>query len=332
MTSSPRPRILLITTKADIAADYVVLKLTAQTADFYRINTDEFPLAASSTVGMKRGNLLPTWSWSVGRGERICLDGVKSIWFRRHRLPVLPSEMDDAHIEYCLRESDWFFRGALYTRQAVWMSDPVKTRQAESKIHQLSTAQTIGFRIPKTIFTNDAELVRAFFDEHSGRIVAKPVRLGYFDYGDRQTSVFTSEVHRDDLQNDQSIQIAPVIYQELIPKVFDIRVTIVGDDIFVAAIDSQSIPSARIDWRRSETDDLGHSVHSLPPVVAQRCVALLHQLGLRFGALDLVLTPEGEYVFLEINPNGQWAWIEDRLGLPISSSIASWLLTKSCHA
>lgn len=118
---------------------------------------------------------------------------------------------------------------------------------------------------------------------------------------------------------------APVIYQPNVPKLFDVRVTIVGEEIFAAAIDSQVEPTARTDWRQT-AHDLKHERHSLPIEVERGCLRLMRELGLVFGALDFVLTPDGRYVFLEINPNGQWLWIEDKLGFPITRQVAAWLM------
>lgn len=328
MIDEIRPRILLVTTRADIASDYVVLKLSELGASFYRINTDQFPLSASSTVEIIRSTLSPRWLWQT-QEHLVSLDDLRCIWFRRHRLPVMPPEIEDAHAEYSLRESDWFLKGALYSRKVAWMSHPAKLQFAESKTYQLSVARSIGFRVPDTIITNNPEDVRSFFEAQNREVVAKPLRLGYFDYGETKTCVFTTKIERSDLERDDPIRIAPVIYQELIPKSFDIRVTVVGEEIFSAAIDSQSVPSARVDWRRTDTEKLRHMVHYLPQSVSGLCLKLLAKLDLHFGAIDLALTPEGEYFFLEINPNGQWVWIEDLLGLPISESIAGWLQAHS---
>ncbi len=209
------------------------------------------------------------------------------------------------------------------------MSHPLNIQQAESKVYQLSVAKALGLRIPNTIISNDAQEVRDFYKSTPQGIVAKPLRLGYFDYGDRQTSVYTNQVNWPDLADDISIKVAPVIYQELIQKQYDIRVTVVGDQVFAAAIDSQINPTAMIDWRKSDADNLPHHRHKLPPEIEQACINLLVKLGLQYGAIDFALTPDDEYVFLEINPNGQWAWIEDKLQLPISEAIATWLFSNA---
>ncbi len=328
MTTEESPPLLIFSSKVDIATDHVILKLEELGASFYRINSEDFPLGVRSTLNPSDDR--PQLSWLGTIDKYIDMSGVRSVWFRRHRLAPMPLEMDKAYQEYCLREADWFIKGVIYSldnnKPAVrWMNHPARAQFAESKINQLSKARTMGFQIPKTLVSNDPVAVRRFWQEREGRIIAKPVRMGYFDFGDRQTCVFTTPVAEEHLRDDEAIQLAPVIYQGLIPKSYDIRVTIVDKKVFSAAIDSQSVASAQTDWRQSETEDLPHSVHQLPTSVEAMCLAYMDELGLSFGALDLILTPKNEYVFLEINSAGQWVWIEDKLDLPISKAIAEWL-------
>ncbi|HEX8459360.1 MAG TPA: hypothetical protein VF656_18855 [Pyrinomonadaceae bacterium] len=332
MTTELSPEILIVSTKVDLATDHVVNKLRKLGVSLYRINTEDLPLLATSNVTL--GSSHPTsWSWATGY-KKVNLDTVRSIWFRRHRLPILPGEVATQDVEYSLREAEWFLKGALYSIGDLdypmkWMSHPAKIQMAESKIHQLSVAQSLGMAVPDTLISNDPQSVRGFFKQKGGEVVAKPLRLGYFDYGDRQTAVFTSRVAENDLSEDASIRIAPVIYQELIPKLFDIRVTVVGRQLFAAAIDSQSDPSAVLDWRRTDNEDLPHYAHDLPAQVHDACLNYMDALGLNFGALDFVLTPRNEYIFLEVNPNGQWVWIEEKLAFPIAEAIATWLIDRS---
>lgn len=334
MTTEESPPLLIFSSKVDIATDHVILKLEKRGANFFRINSEDFPLGVRSSLTVNPSTVSPDLSWVAGIDKYIDLGRVRAVWFRRHRLAPMPVEMDKAYQEYCLREVDWFIKGIIYSLDdngapVRWMNHPARAQFAESKIYQLSKARILGLTIPRTLVSNDATAVRRFWEEMEGRVVAKPLRLGYFDFGDRQTCVFTTPIGEAHLRDDEAIRLAPVIYQELIPKVYDIRVTIVGKKLFSAAIDSQSVPSAMIDWRRSETEDLPHSVHQLPPSVEAQCLAYMDELGLSFGALDLILTPKNEYIFLEINSSGQWVWIEDRLGLPISEAIAEWLWTSA---
>jgi glutathione synthase/RimK-type ligase-like ATP-grasp enzyme len=119
-----------------------------------------------------------------------------------------------------------------------------------------------------------------------------------------------------------AVRHAPVVVQEYVPKQVELRITVVGDRVFAAEIDSQASPMARHDWRAGDPRTMAHRRHPLPLKEAERCLRLTRALDLCFGAIDMVLTPGGEYVFLEINPNGQWGWIQDLTGMPIAEVLA----------
>jgi glutathione synthase/RimK-type ligase-like ATP-grasp enzyme len=196
---------------------------------------------------------------------------------------------------------------------------------AEYKPFQLSLARTSGLLIPETLITNDPDQIRQAFHKFGGRMIVKPVRTGFVDYGEEQHAVYTSRVLKQHLGDVESARICPSIYQPLLEKACDIRVTVVGDRLFVAEIDSQSDPDAAVDWRRTSNPDLPHRRGMLSASVAVGILRLTRLLGLTFAAIDLVRTPSGEYVFLEVNPNGQWLWLDDTLNLGITQAVADWL-------
>jgi glutathione synthase/RimK-type ligase-like ATP-grasp enzyme len=232
--------------------------------------------------------------------------------------------MESGVYEFCLQEHRAALLGQLLVTSARWMSDPTAIWKAEHKLLQLSLASQVGLSIPQTVITNDPAVVRTAFSNFRG-LVVKPVTTGHVAYQGQEFGIFTSQVLRDHLDQLESVKLSPAIYQQLIPKRFDIRATIVGERIISAAIDSQSDPRALIDWRRTSNPRLPHYPVSLPEPVTARLLKLMKLLNLNFGAVDLIQTPDDDYVFLEINPNGQWLWIDDRLQLGISEAIADWL-------
>jgi len=119
----------------------------------------------------------------------------------------------------------------------------------------------------------------------------------------------------------ESLSYAPVIFQRRIEKKIDLRVTVVGDQVFAVSIDSQALKETETDWRHSSVSSLDHEVFDLPKDLGESCKLMVKRLQLRYGAIDLVMDKSGKYWFLECNPNGQWAWIENRTGLPISAAI-----------
>lgn len=210
------------------------------------------------------------------------------------------------------------------SRAARWMSQPAAVWQAEYKPFQLSLATEVGFQIPRTIVTNDPSAIRAAFAEF-GSMIVKPTKSGYVIHKGQEFSIFTSRVLEEHLGELDDARLSPAIYQALIPKRFDVRVTIVGQRIFAAAIDSQSDPAASIDWRHGNNPRLPHHQITLPDDVNCKLLRMMESLRLTFGAIDMIETVAGEYVFLEVNPSGQWLWLDDMLGLGISDAIADWL-------
>ena len=318
--------VLLVTTRIDSASDAVTDVLERTGVKFYRLNTEDLPLDAKSSCEFHAGAHRLRWH---SKGRVTSLDRVKRVWYRRHRLPALAPDTIPAHAEYCLRESQWFLRGLLWNLAeqvpaANWMSLPADIQRAESKMLQLQVAAAVGLACPETLISNNPDEIREFFTRQGGKVVAKPLRLGYFDYGNVQTATYTTAVSTADLASDEALNVAPVIYQRHLEKLLDVRVTIVGDSVYAAEIHSQEADSARVDWRRADVE-LEHKVHALPVELAKACHRLMKALNLRFGAIDLVLTPNGQYYFLEINPNGQWLWLEDKLGFPITNTIVEWL-------
>ncbi len=159
-----------------------------------------------------------------------------------------------------------------------------------------------------------------------GKVVKSGFIIGESDY----TVIFTSVLDANDIQEIcDSRVVLPMIVQPRLSKEVDLRITIVGSDVFAVAIDSQEHTETRTDWRTWEMTsdvDLSHYVFDLPKTVETYCLELNGRLGLRFSCVDMVLTRDGEFIFLEINPNGQWAWIEQKLHIPVRDRIIDELI------
>lgn len=191
---------------------------------------------------------------------------------------------------------------------------------ANSKIHQLNIAHQIELEIPKTILINNPEEAKRFISTIHGPIVTKPLSRGYIDDNNQPGAIYTNLIETKHLERIQQIRYTPPLFQEYVPKDVELRITIVGKNVFTAEIHSQQKKETRHDWRH-DTLALEHREHPLPDDIKLKCIQLAKMFDLEFGAIDMILTPDGRYVFLEINPNGQWAWIEEMTGLPISEAM-----------
>ncbi|WP_199275550.1 hypothetical protein [Sinorhizobium americanum] len=200
-----------------------------------------------------------------------------------------------------------------------WLSHPRDILIAEDKPSQMYLAKMLGFNVPDTVITNDLDAARRLFAQ--GPIVGKPHRQALVEIEGVEHVMFTSRIETLAEEDRESLQCAPVIFQRLIPKQLDIRVTVVGDRVFPVAIHSQEYDESSLDWRRGTNPNIRHEVITLPVDIQSACIELVRQQKLRFGAIDLVLGEDGKFWFLECNPNGQWAWIENRTGLPVSAAI-----------
>ncbi|GAA2913314.1 hypothetical protein GCM10010517_79900 [Streptosporangium fragile] len=258
------------------------------------------------------------------------LDAVTALWWRRPMPPApYPELTDPAVAAYTAKECE-----SLVTD--LWENLPCRQlparesvfRRAGRKASQLALAAELGFSIPETAITTDPESFLDFRDRHDGRIVTKPLYIPWIDDvgGHLHVNRLCEPVSTRDVAYADGLRFCPVIVQERIPKRLELRVTIVGDRVFTAEIHSQTANRSSLDWRRYDTRVTPYRVHRLPDEIAERCLALTRRLGLAYGAIDLILTPDGRHVFLEINPNAQWLWIEDLTGLPISAAICDFLL------
>lgn len=309
---------MLTTASYDVAADYVQTALSKLGVSWFRLNTDHFPTRELVSFDPSAGVTFQHPNEILNGSD------VYSVWYRRLVKPELPDNLSPGIREFCERESRAFLTGVLASLPTNrWLSAPQAIALAEKKPYQLKLASELGFHVPDTRITNNGNVALELGERYE--LAAKAVSSGYFSTPEGFAAIFTNRLRREDMTDFESLSLAPVTFQEFVPKASDIRVTIVGNHLFAAEILSQSDESSAVDWRATDTPDLPHRQHELPFDVAEKCLLLLNRLGLAFGAIDLALTNDGDYVFFEINPNGEWVWIEEKLGFPISHCLAEWL-------
>ena len=212
--------------------------------------------------------------------------------------------------------------------------DPLDAvRRCDHKELQLRRAAAFGLRIPETLFSNDPNLVRAFVDDvraDDGVVVTKMQSSFAVHRSGLEHVVFTSVVDDDALADLEGLRYCPMQFQREVKKRLELRATVVGDDVFCAAVDSQKRPETALDWRKDGVGLLrSWERYALPREVEQALLRLVRSFGLGYAAADIVVTPDDELVFLEINAGGEWYWLDegafDRPGFPIADAIASWL-------
>ncbi|WP_158918710.1 MvdC/MvdD family ATP grasp protein [Caulobacter sp. S45] len=313
--------ILLVTNERDLTTDYLVRELDRRGEPFVRLNTERLP-QMTVRLGMEADS-----DWSLTRAdETIHGNEITAAYFRRPGGPELSNAISDpAERAYCAAEWAAILK-TLYGRIGhLWLNDPAAIALAEDKPRQLILARSLGFEVPETLVTNDPDELEAFIAGPTS--VGKPLRHALLE-GSSDAVIFTSRVDRAIARDAAAVAAAPFILQREIVKKVDVRVTVIGDRVFTTAIHSQDRTESEVDWRRGDGLELTHAPMDLPPSLAEQCCALVASLGLTFGAIDLVQALDGRFWFLEINPNGQWAWIENRTGQPITAALVDELLRK----
>jgi len=314
--------VLIISNTQDLTSDFVVRELKRRNLPFARLNTDEFPTKGYGLATFGHPEESQRVIHFVNRDVPLDFDHITAVLYRRPVTPIVDLKIKDVPTKrFCEDESYDFLRGLWYSLDCHWISDPLAIRKSEHKIYQLKVAQSLSFNIPKTVITNDPVQVENFFHACPNGIIIKPLYLGFINDPEKPQNIFTNLVTEEDLNDIDSVRIAPSIFQEKINKKFDIRVTIVGDRVFAAKIEVDELPPNIPDWRFAPIEKLRHSNYDLPLDVEKSCLDLIECLGLDFGAIDLALDHNGNHIFFEINPNGQWAWLETILQLPISKAI-----------
>lgn len=317
--------ILILTNKEDVTVDFVVKELQTRDAPYYRLNTEDIPENISV-------------NFDLGSNTFMLIDKVKetsinllefdSVYYRRPLLNNLEF-IEGAklkEINYLRSELASVLEGIYkILRNKYWVNDVYNIRQAENKIYQLQVAQEVGFKIPLSFISNQSEQVNKFMKLCDSNCIIKPIKSGNMKDSNQPMAIFTTKLNSKQFDSSERIESFPVFIQKNIEKKFDLRITVIGDEVFTAQIHSQSNEDSEVDWRRGQ-QILEHRNHELPEKIKTMCISITRKMNLNYSAIDMVLDKHGEYIFLEINPNGQWAWIEKRLGFPLSKKIVDLLI------
>jgi glutathione synthase/RimK-type ligase-like ATP-grasp enzyme len=305
--------ILVITNKRDVSADFVVREMQRRGMSYRRINTEDLATDACTCE-------LPPFLWEVGSQSkgRLRLADVKVVWYRRPGNPFEecpPASRPAAAVQRFVTEQWATWLEALeLSPDCRWVNPMESSARFENKIRQLRLAHGLGFAIPRTLVSNDPARIRAFVG--GGKAVAKALFAPLLEGELEDRFVFAETIGLGDLGTDDELQATPVIFQEAIVPKQDYRVTVVGDHIFAVRI---GLPAGALDWRVHQQDVTFTRV-DLPAEVEQRCFQFVRQAGLVFGAIDL-LERDGTWYFLEINPSGEWGWLQQPVGLPIAEAL-----------
>jgi len=299
-------KILIITQSQDYTVKYFSEKFKDQSI-IYRLDLDnlnEYDLKITN-----EDTLIENSKFSIKMSE------IDSIYYRKPRLPSL-EDYDSIYHNLMKKDIIAFITGIADSFQGKCLSKPSILKKAENKVYQLYMAKEIGLKVPNSLITNSSKGVQDFILKQNS--IIKPLSLGKFFEGDKVHIIHTNTV--DSSIKVDNLELSPSYFQEYIEKEYEIRLTVVNNHFFPVKI----ITKGKVDWRTDEAQGVEFENTTIPHDIEVKCLKLLKNLDLNFGAFDF-LVKDGEYIFLEVNPNGQWLWLEKELNLNIAQAIFDFL-------
>jgi putative peptide maturation system protein len=322
--------ILIVSRPDDDHVAVVESELRRRGASVTLLDLADLPVRAQLSVEYRQGEA-PRPILRIGDSD-LDLRKVTAVWSRHPQSPRPDVEIThEALRHYITQETADAWAGTSALLNCLWLPGPHWSEmRAGYKALQLQVAASLGFDIPPTLITNSTKDFLDFYRQHNGSVITKTVHNRLLPRNSTkgyEAFALTEVVANHDLVGVEAIHHCPVTVQPNVEKRVELRITVVGESVFAVEIDSQRTNHTRRDWRRSDPHHGRYAIHKLPSEVARRCVELAKRLGLCFGAVDMILTPEGRYVFLEINPNGEWLLMERTTEIPISAAICDLLMS-----
>ncbi len=304
---------LIVSSTIDYSTDLVCSEMEKRGLKYLRINRnlfDQYEVSYDLECEVMMVGIL-------GQQYAVRNDTLRGIYFRA---PVFYRYTKELSLDDQLRKGQWssFIRNLMVFDKAKWINHPTATYRTENKMLQLKVARSLDIQIPKTYIGNH---LPSRIDNQKTYIV-KALDTPVFYDGNQEMFTYSTVMTGAQLKESELKQ-APVIIQDcLYPKV-DYRVTIVGRRVFPAAIQFNG-EGINGDWRKQNKDGLTYTAGDLPPVLVQKLLKLMCNLGLSFGGVDLI-ERNGDYYFIEVNPTGEWGWLVRTAGFKIHEAIVDCL-------
>lgn len=306
--------------------DYYTIDLVQQHLEkmgvpSFRLNVDEFAIGYTINYTVQQYCL-------SGKGQSITDTQIDAVWYRKLWDLKTPENLDPAYRPVFTREyltfRDLFFNAL---QRVPWMN-PMQADHAvcHDKLQQLRVAYAVGLTIPASVFTNDPAVIRDFFKRCDNQVVMKLHNALSKSMKGDGAFFPTTRLQEADLEQLHLLAYCPMIFQEYIPKAYELRIAYVDGECFAGQI-VHAQEAAPTDWRTLTSNAGQWQPYVLPVPVQQKISMLMKNLGLVFGAIDMIRHTNGEYVFLEVNPQGEWGMLQKYLNYPIGETIAEKLIT-----
>jgi glutathione synthase/RimK-type ligase-like ATP-grasp enzyme len=324
--------VLILTHDYDPEVTLVTIKLQSRGIQCVRLNTNDIShkklrVRYSITPKSSKANI----EFSVGEHE-LDPSTVSAVLLRQFDLKEVNFCGNEVIRAFLFQQWAHAFRTLKSNLACEWISNPDATIKSSDRIRQLLAAQTIGFDVPPTVITNDPTAAKDFYCLHDGNVVLKALHHHSVLVGTTMYSSYARRINNDSelLMLDEDLVGAPCILQKRLVKKSELRVTVIGEKVFAAELGSNFLGGEEQDH---DNIDIHHylcasnfpikKIESLPDRILNGCISLVKSLGLKYGAVDFAIEKDSNRpIFLEINPTGEWYWIESKTGLKMTDAVA----------
>lgn len=305
-TVSEKSKVLVITSTIDKTIDYIEEKYR-DIINICRLNVDEF-YKYDIKIGLSEYWVIEHEKWKLSKCD------TKSIYYRKPMLPKL-DEFEPCYRNMICRDIIAVINGIVDDFDGKVLTKPYILRKTENKIYQLLYANKHNLLMPESFIGNSIEGANELLEYRS---IIKPITTGKILDGQ------IKELYNTNYCNEivEDISLMPIYLQRYIDKKYEVRVTFIDDNFFAVKI----LTEEKLDWRK-DYGKISYSVIECPKDIVDKCKKILEDFELKFGAFDFIVNHNDEWVFLEVNPNGQWQWLEVATGIPISKYIIDYLKT-----
>ncbi len=297
----------------------MVPALESRGVDVHRLSTEWFPTELSLSARLCGGR----WTGHLRTEHRTFdLEEIQSVWYRSPKAYRFPDGLNTVEREHAKVEAKYGLGGVLMSLPVLWVNHPARLADSAYKPAQLVAAARCGLNVPATLITNDPWAMRDFASE--GRSVTKMLGAVSIVEGGVRKFAYTHLLDDADLADLRGIEHTAHQFQRWAPKKHEARMIVIGGDVTTAAIHAGS-SAAYIDWR-TDYDRLTYELVEPPAEVLEGVRRLMAEMSLVYGALDFVIGPDDSWTFLEVNAGGQYGWIEDATGAPLTDQLADLLM------
>jgi glutathione synthase/RimK-type ligase-like ATP-grasp enzyme len=325
-------QVLILTRRFDPEAARVSIKLLAKGIDSVRVNVED--IADDMKVRYKINDISgPKCEFTVGN-RSINTSNFPVIWLRDFDSTIINFNIGENYDKFtqrfCFEQWNDSLQILKDSLKSEWINRPESNLYASNRLRQLSLARDVGLKIPSTIITNDPEAAGEFYQDHNGRVVMKAVHHHGVEVEGKIYSMYTRTLTEECLAKIDDLIYAPCILQERLEKKSELRVTVVGNIIFAAELETRSLSNNYDDLHRFPIAEIPKKAVNLDKMLEDCCLKMMKSLGLRYGAFDFIIDMNNQAHFLEINLTGDWYWIEHETKLPITDAMVNlmYALTK----